>query len=190
VDLQNSKYPVGEKLARALLATTCLTGAAGMASASTIIEGQAPAPADFANSFALATLLPPGTTIVMGSVTGGDLEDFFQFSPLIAGDPYTVTATFFGFTEEGLRVSLFDSSQNNLNFGSLEGAGASLSGTVPGDGTLIVEMIKVSGFGNPGQYSVTFTDNAPDTPEPATLPEAGLALAGALAWSRRRTLKS
>jgi hypothetical protein len=71
------------------LAGTCLTGAAGVASSATIIEGIAPAPSDFSNT-SLGFLLPAGTTQVDGAVTiGADNDDWFQFQNLLPLSPFS-----------------------------------------------------------------------------------------------------
>ena len=67
-----------KKIARHLLATTCLT-AAGSAGAATFKEGT-----DFSNTFAGANALPLGTDVVNGSLFGSlapDVDDYlFCFS--------------------------------------------------------------------------------------------------------------
>jgi hypothetical protein len=72
-------------LARTLLAGTCLTSAAGVASASNIVEGVGPAPPDFSNT-SPGFLLPAGTTQVYGTVTSVDPSDWFQFQKLPGSD--------------------------------------------------------------------------------------------------------
>ncbi len=69
-----------KKIARHLLATTCLTAAAaGSAGAATFKEGT-----DFSNTFAGANALPLGTDVVNGSLFGSlapDVDDYlFCFS--------------------------------------------------------------------------------------------------------------
>ncbi len=112
--------------------------------------------------------------------------------------------------ESGLSISLFTSSQTPLFTAySMEGAGVSganaLMGIVPSDGRLDVEMTAEAGEGGSqpivgelrsqqlrsqqaveggSYYQVTLSQSA--IPEPGTLATAGLALAGALAWRRKR----
>jgi hypothetical protein len=190
-----------ENIARGLLATTCLTVACGAgAVAGTVTEPIG----DFPNTEP-GLLLPVGTTIVNGFAgyepgeSGYASPDWFEFQGLTAGDTYTLTAVYdplgpfrtSGNGESGLTVSVFTSSQSALfSNKSMEGAGVSganaLMGTVPGDGKLDIDI--ASHNENAGSYfQVTLTQNAPSSvPEPGTLAGAGLALAGALAWSRKR----
>ncbi len=195
-----------ENFARGLLATTCLTAACGssaLASTVTLTFGnQATEP---------GTLLPVGTTVVNGFVgalpneAGTSNTDWFEFQGLTPGDTYTLTGVYnplggrgeSGNGETGIRLAVFTDSQTPLFTNQyLEGSGVSgvsaLVGTVPGDGFLDVEVV-----GNPfyrespagSSYQVTLSQAAErgsTVPEPASLSTAGLALAGALAWKRKR----
>ena len=80
-----------KKIARHLLATTCLTAAAaGSAGATTITEGT-----DFSNTFAGANALPIGADVVDGSIGGAivsDPDDDFRFSGLLAGSSFSLAA--------------------------------------------------------------------------------------------------
>jgi hypothetical protein len=70
-----------KKLARHLLATTCLTaGAAALANAQVVTEGSGGAPADFGNTFGAAYLLPDGTIQVNGGVSFGSDPAIFYIS--------------------------------------------------------------------------------------------------------------
>jgi hypothetical protein len=87
-------------------------------------------------------------------------------------------------------VSLFNNSAvPYFSNKSMEGSGAVLQ-LVPGDGFLEVEVVGGTRFNlKPAGsfYQVTLTDNTTSaTPEPGTVATVGLALAGALAWSRKR----
>jgi hypothetical protein len=199
VNIENQKNPAIKKFSRALLATTCLAGVSGIASGSaiTITEGTPPAPIDFGNSFNLATVLPTGTTIVNGTLTfGSDSDDYFEFQNLPGNGTFSVTAVYAPLGQEaGMSVTLVNSANALLGFGTLESSGAILQGTVPGDGNLIVDIgynnrfgpnIDGEGVNSPNGYQVTLT-TTPTTPEPATLALTGLALAGALAWRRKRS---
>jgi hypothetical protein len=165
------------KLARTLLAGTCLTGAAGMAAAGTVTESVAVG--DFSNS-SLGSLLPTKTTQVLGTLTyGTDEDDWFQFNNLTPSSSF-----FIGLVDEGNYIDwqVVDSSFNS--FGAGTGTTFSVNGTVPGDGKVIVHLNYNEG--NP--YTINFEGSygSGSVPEPGTLGTAGLALGGALAWRRRR----
>jgi MYXO-CTERM domain-containing protein len=184
---RRNQSTVPEKFARALLATTCLTAASGIAAADTVIEGQGGAPLDFANNFAQAYLLPLGTTIVTGTVSISDTNDFFEFQGLVAESAFSfqipqITCC------EGLIANIYNSSYEGLDGGGVSMAGRTLSGTVPSDGNLIVQFY-VNAENAERAYEIDLVSGTSPSPEPATLPAAGLALAGALAWRRKRNLK-
>jgi hypothetical protein len=113
--------------------------------------------------------------------------------------------------ETGLRMSVFTDTLTPLfTDQSLESAGASVMGTIPSDGNLEVEIytrgvegvtasavlrsfanvegsVEGGQFGSSYQVQLIQTAEVGSTvPEPANLTTAGLALAGALAWSRKR----
>jgi hypothetical protein len=182
-------FPVS-KFGRALLATTCLTVASGAAAiAGTITEGTAPAPADFPG-ISPGYLLPVGTTVVNGNLGGGDDEDYVEFQGLLGNSSFSLFG--YGGVEAGTSLLLYGSEGNQIsttrshgagNSQIAEGGGQTFTGTVPADGEIIAEIANVY----PSSYSLTLTaDLGSSTPEPATLPLTGLALAGALAWNRRR----
>jgi hypothetical protein len=162
-------------------------------------------------------LLPVGTTTVNGfaGVKPGEAgfagTDWFEFQGLTPGANYTLTAVYnpLGGREESgngescLTLSLFTNSQTPLFTGvSMENAGISggkaLTGIVPSDGFLDVEIVSSQLSEDGGDFSenggsffqVGLTAEAgsqsTSAPEPATLAPVGLALAGALAWSRKR----
>jgi hypothetical protein len=113
--------------------------------------------------------------------------------------------------ESGLRMSVFTDTatplflDQSLETANRGGTGAQVMGTIPGDGNLEVEIsepvgppaesvlrsFQVEGTLERGgsYYQVQLTQNAEvgsTVPEPASLTTAGLALAGALAWRRKR----
>jgi hypothetical protein len=175
-----------KKFAGALFATTCLTGASGaVANASTIIEGVLPAPSDFPNS-APGFLLPVGTTLVEGFLGASDGSDWFEFQSLQGGGSFSELATYAVHGQEaGFQVVIYSTEMSMLAIGTLEGAGHLLTGTIPSNGDLLVNINSESGR-NVG-YDVSLTAPLGTAPEPSTLAGAGLALATALAWRRRRT---
>jgi len=190
-----------ENFKRGLLSTTCLTVACGSsAMAGTVTEPMSA----FPNSTP-GYLLPVGTTIVNGFAglkpgEGGlATTEWFEFQGLTPGSSFTMTADYnpqgrrgeSGNGESGLRLNVFTDSQTPLFTNqSLEVAccghtGASVTGTVPGDGFLDVE---ITAGPQPGSfYQVALAAEAGSAvPEPGTLAPVGLVLAGALAWSRKR----
>ncbi len=182
---RRSQSPVSEKFARALLATTCLTATSRIAAADTVIEGQGGAPLDFSNNFAQAYLLPLGATVVQGVVSHSDNTDYFEFQGLASGNPFSFQIPQISCCE-GLFAYIFRSSGQEIVAGNV-GEGITLDGTVPSDGDLVVRFsISESGVSS---YEIDLVSGLPASPEPATLPAAGLALAGALAWRRKRNLK-
>ncbi len=174
-----------KKIARHLLATTCLTAAAaGVAGATTFTEST-----DFSNTFAGANALPIGTDVVNGSLFGSlapDNDDYFQFSGLLAGSSFSLSAStpdtgWFG------NFFVFSSSQSQIGSAQpLQNATpANVGGIVPLDGILVVDVGLVEGFGA-AAYTVSLTAPLAQTPEPSTLAGVGLGLAGALALRRRQ----
>jgi len=188
--LETRKNPVIDKLARALLASSCLTGAAGIATASTIItEGIAPAPAEFPVS-APGYILPVGTTEVIGTLNGcsecgvGEDVNWFEFQGLLPSASFDFSPCCEG---EGTSYSVFNTTMDNLGNCNLE-AGCDVIGAVPTNGKLVVRVVAECGECGTQNYQLSLTSAlAPGTPEPSTLATAGLALAGALAWRRKRT---
>jgi hypothetical protein len=164
---------------RHLLAATCLTAASvGAAGATTITEST-----DFSDTFATATALPAGTDIVNGQVINPqtDLFDYFKFSGLT---PLTLFNVHFFTPNAGLVVGgeVLDSSANS--FGSIGfDPENDVAGTVPSDGILVVRIFAQEG----GPYTATLTTGSA-VPEPSTAPlaGAGMLVAGALDWWRRR----
>ena len=184
--LENYNNPVLNKLARALLASSCLTGAAAIATADTIItQGVSPAPAQFPHS-APGYLLPVGTTQVNGlfaacTECAGQDTAWFEFQGLLPGSHFTTTSC----CENDSIYAIFNSSQDFLGSSNFE-QGLNTSGTVPTDGKLVVVVADECGSCSMQNYQVNL-DAQLNTPEPSTLATVGLALAGALAWRRKRT---
>ena len=206
--MKNNESVSTSGFARGLLATTCLTVACGAtAVAGTITEGVGPAPTDFDNS-PKGYLLPVGTTVVNGYIgalpdeAGFDNQDWFEFQGLTPGASYTFHAAYSplglrsesGNGESNVFTDLFTDSGAILGEGSIEGLGKTITGVVPEDGFLGVAMFS-EGFTGPfaelgiprgGSFYQVTLDTTESVPEPATLLPVGLALAGALAWRRKR----
>lgn len=192
-----------ENFARGLLSTTCLTVVCGSGAVAGTVANLPNS--DFPNS-SPGVLLPMGTTVVnafAGGLEGGGsaTPEWFEFQGLTSGNTYILTASYdplgpraeSGNGETGIRLNVFTSSLSPLFTNqSLEtafrgGTGASVSGSVPGDGFLDIEITgRAESQGS--FYQVTLSEEAGSstTPEPGTLVPVGLALAGALAWSRKR----
>jgi hypothetical protein len=176
-----------KKLARHLLATTCLTaGVAAIADAQVVTEGVSPAPADFGNTFATAYLLPNGTTQVNGTVQqGADTADFFTFQGLQGGTGFSFSAS--GNSPIALSLDIFNSSDTQIGsthiFTSVEGASG--TGTVPVNGELIFDVFS----GSEAREAYTINLTATQSPEPGTLGAMGLGLAAGAALVMRRKKK-
>ncbi len=199
--VQSSERPKSlENFARGLMATTCLTlasGTAAVAGSITLTPGAQPT--------SPGPLLPVGTNVVNGFVgslpsEGGQVgPDWFEFQGLNAADTYTLTAAYnplgprgtSGNGETGVRVSLFNNSAvpyfTGVSVENAAGGSGAVLHVVPGDGFLDVEIFSLDPASLGSNYQVTLTDNGPSgVPEPGTFGMAGLALTGALAWSRKR----
>ena len=168
-------------LTKTLVATALVTGAAGTVEA----VDESSFGGDFADVFGSADALDVGTTEVTGAVDFQDV-DFFKFSGLDPGEPFTLGVERIGglFTT----VSVFDISDSTTPLDgptSLGGSPVSLTGTIPADGILIFEA---SG-GEAINYRVTLSAplSAP-VPEPSTiaLTALGAALSGVFARRRRK----
>lgn len=184
------------KFARALLATTCLTVASGAAVAGTITynEGSSPAPSDFSNTFAgasvnaLTAASASGTTIVNGGVNNSDRFDYIELTGLGTGT-FTVDVVD---TEGGSAVNatIFNSGDTNLGGPSPFTTSVHAdfaSQLIPTDGDLVIEIQTGE---SPNFYQVTVNTTAAATPEPGTLATLGLGLAGAVGLARRRRKQS
>ena len=171
---KNSKL---KKLARTLLATTCLTVAAGSAPAAVITEATFAPGGDFSNNLNSPTVLTGGTDTILGTIgTSPDFNDIFELLGLVAGGSYHITlASSSSFTPF---LNFYDSSFNFLP-GSLS-PGQSVDFVAPADGNLVFNL----GSEGVSNYTVTLTPNF--VPEPATFGLVGAALAGALALRRKK----
>ncbi len=184
------------KFARALLATTCLTVASGAAVAGTITytENNSPAPSDFSNTFAgasvqsLTAATASGTTIVNGAVNNGDHLDYIELTGLGTGTFTVDVVDTEGFS--GATASIFNSGDINLGgpspFTSSVHADFA-SQAIPLDGDLVIEVQTLGESAN--SYTVTVNTTA-GAPEPGTLATLGLGLAGAVGLARRRRKQS
>lgn len=127
---------------RLLLATSCFTLVSSQAGANTvlIVEGTAPAPADFPN-VAPGYLLPLGTNTVDGQLNASsDQIDFFEFQGLAPGHNFSIHSQYNPLNQEkSMKMFVFTSTGTLLGSATLEGSGATVSGTIPGDGKLVVE---------------------------------------------------
>lgn len=154
-----------------MLASTCLTAAAGAASASTFTEGT-----DF-TAFPTATPLPAGTTQVMGSIGGSDFSDYFQVPSLIAGDNYLVSLS----SASGSGISLQAYTSSNGLLGSSVFQNGSTNVAAPGDQII---NFRLEYEGSAGAYTVTLADTS--VPEPSTGALMGLAAASLMARRRKK----
>jgi hypothetical protein len=173
-----------KRLARHLLATTCLT--AGTAMATTVTE-----PPSFGTTFATATALPAGTTMVEGGVTmtGGDLNDYFEFEGLVPGTGFDFTAST---TSSGLSLNLLNSADAALPSSTdpytfTTSLPASVDVTAPSDGIIVFDVVSPGGEGL-RSYTIA-VNTATFVPEPGTLGAMGLGLAAGAALTRRRKKK-
>jgi hypothetical protein len=184
--------PRWQKSAHTLLATTCLTvGAGSVASGETmlLVEGTSPAPSDFPNSTP-GYLLPFGTNLVQGQLhsASGDNDDFFEFQGLFAGHSFSLLGTYNPLGQERqVSFQAFDSQGTSLGIATLEGEGGLVSGTIPNDGEIIVD-VSFSSQGSPTWQMSLGAEVA--TPEPTPILGVALGLAGAVAWRRRRAMQA
>jgi len=172
-----------KKFLRHLLAATCLTAVGAVAAnADTFTEST-----DFGDTFASASLLPAGTDTVIGQVfspqTPSDLYDYFKFIGLTPSLGFDLN--FASTLSNVVGGAAFDSSGNQIGSGVGFGLGypQDITGIIPSDGALVVEIIAEEG----GPYTVKLTS---EVPEPTALPIAAaglLAVAGAQ-WRRRKKI--
>ena len=174
------------KLTRSLLASTCLTVACGVGTrANTILEGSVPG-SDFPNT-------SPGFNVMTASQVIGTIateidEDWFEFTGFSAGTPFTIAGRNTSNANGVIHFSIFNSSSTQIgttanleNNPSLTRANDMRSGVVPSDGDLIVRV-----FPSSVAEGIGYSINLNPVPEPSTLFGAGLGMAAALAWRRRR----
>lgn len=183
---------IESRFAQTLLSTTCL-GALGSISVSgqVINEGTSPAPSDFGGTFGTAYVLPMGTTTVRGGESSSD-ADFFEFTNLSPGTSFSLLGSYNPAHQEAAAgfFHVYNSSQTQIGSATLEGVsrpGGTVTGTVPNDGTLTVQVGGSGGSSSTYQFDMTATV----VPEPAqtALAVGGATLAGAFAWRRKRAKK-
>jgi hypothetical protein len=181
------------KLAKHLLATTCLTaGVAGMVGAQTVNES-----ADFGSTFANASSLPAGTRTVNGgldTIFGADSfdsADFVKFSGLLGGSTFSFTGTIP--VPAAIDIDVFSSSQAAITSVGFSGLGAAGSNVVPLDGILVFDIRTANSevrTADTYSLSLTATDAPSPAPEPATIAGMGLGLAVVAGFARRRRKKN
>jgi hypothetical protein len=178
VDQSNGKKSV-TKFMRGLLAATCLTAAsAGAAHAGTVTEvGD-----NFGHSFASATVLPGGTTTVIGSVGDGLNDDWFKFSGFSGAFDlrFTLTACCTAVS------TVLDSTNTPIGSPSptplTQGSPVDVTGTAPLNGVLVVQMAQNEG----SSYQVDVISGLSAAPEPGAGLLTGLGAAAGLLGLRRR----
>ena len=175
-----------------LLASSVLTTVGFGASATTLIEGVPPAPADFPNT-------PPGTPVdfsMFQSVQGflstlnppPDLSDFFTFTGLTAGDDFSITfnrllscgscRSAFEFTADSLSPVTLVPPQSVMLTGVLGATTTTL--TVGVTNTATVPPSSAEG------YSVTLSEVPAGVPEPSAAAIFAVGLAGMAVARRKR----
>jgi hypothetical protein len=172
-----------------LLASSVLTTVGFGASATTLIEGVPPAPADFPNT-------PPGTPVdfsMFQSVQGflstlnppPDLSDFFTFTGLTVGDDFSIM--FSNTTESAslLFAADADGISETLAAGTSKTDTGVLSSTSLGIGVTVVNGQIAGGFGE--GYTVALSEFPAGVPEPSAAAIFAVGLAGlGVARHRRR----
>jgi hypothetical protein len=164
----------------ALLAAACAGMLSQTVQATPFVET-----ADFGNTFAMRTTLPPGTDSVQGTLTNsGDIDDFFR----LTGEPasqlvtlgYTASTTA---TNSSLQIQVFNDAGGFIGFTSrgFQPSDGIVSGsfqiTVPADGVIVPNM----NFSESGTGRLSYTLTVPEPSAAAAL--IGL---GALALLGRR----
>jgi PEP-CTERM motif len=173
--IESSKTAALKRFARGLLTTTCLTAAAAGMAQATVVHETTVAGSDFGNSFAARNDLGSGVTEVIGSIPFSD-SDFFQIGGFLAGGSYTITGGYTGFAN----YAVLNSAGSTVN-GALVGNPATMTGTIPSDGILVVQVQNSEG----GTYDLTLAAPTSGVPEPSTLGGVGLALAAGFALRRK-----
>jgi hypothetical protein len=159
--------PTIKKLARTLLASSCLTVAAH---ATTLSE-----PPDFSNDINMATSIPAGTTLIQGSLEGqNDFSDQLIWMNLTPGSILNFS---FSRTGSGIYGYAPVTSGNNP---LADGAN---SVTIGPDGVVRFELYLE---GTPGNYALDFGSAVP---EPGTLTTLGLGAAAIALAARRKAGK-
>jgi hypothetical protein len=169
------------RLSRLLLASTCLT-AVSAAPAAAVPELEPN------NSLATAQVLPAGTTQVTGTLFfPGDTDDLFRLDGLPPGT-FTITLDItdpVSLSESGMQVR---TSSNGFVAQNFLVDGSQLTGSIPGDGTLVLSVFAtVQGPDSFGYTLDIAVPRAAAVPQPSVLGllaagAAGLALGG---WRRK-----
>jgi hypothetical protein len=187
-----------KKLARHLLATTCLT--AGAAALDGQVVNEPTGAGDFGNTFATATVMPLGTTTVNGFVGGFlttdafDPADYITFQGLQGGTSFSFLASLSLNDSAGERLFVLNSSDGSVGSSPYSFTGAEVpfsasgSGIVPVDGLLTLGITANTELRQSYTINLTATE-APSTPEPGTLGAMGLGLAAGAAFTLRRKKK-
>ena len=165
-----------KKFIRRSLVTTCLVVAATSAAHASIINETSVVGADFNNTFALLNSLGPGVTEVIGAINPFDDLDYFSISGLAGGLGYTITGIYTAMASYEVLTS------GNVVLNSLNNNPASMSGTIPDDGILVVHVANNEQMST---YDLSLTAASSGVPEPGTLAGAGLALASGIALRRK-----
>ena len=172
--------PSVKNLKTALLAGTCLSSlASGAKAAGTVTES-----GDFSNTLsgAIASPLLTGTDLVNGNMAGVSDVDYFAFTNLLPGSPFSLVMN--GVGGNYFRFEAFNSS--DLATGTPSGpnlgtTSVTFTGTIPADGILVARV----GYSEGVPYTVGLT--ATPAPEPASAMLAGQGGAAALLRRNRRT---
>ena len=189
--------PVARGTAALLLAAAGSLLAQAPAAAQMYSENANATGGDFGNTFATRTTLAIGTATRFTQVTGdnedlGSDPDFFTFTGLAGGTPYTLsitagdpsdgyTATFQGYNDAGTAIG----SQANYTYSDAANTVKSISGTIPASGRLTIGINPQTSSveGGASAYSTTLTAAA--APEPATTALVALGAAVAALAARR-----
>ena len=158
------------------LVTACLVAVATSAAHASIINETSVVGADFGDSFALLNSLGSGVTEVIGEVNPFLDHDYFSISGLAGGMGYTITGIYTAMASYEVLTS------GNVVLNSLDNNPASVSGTIPGDGILVIHAKHNEQIST---YDLTLTAASSGVPEPGTLAGVGLALASGIALCRK-----
>jgi hypothetical protein len=169
-----------KKLASHLLATTCLTVAAG----SVAMAGTYTGP--YGSSFGTATNVGTSTPIT-GTVTlNGPEQEWFEISALPAGVTLASVLTIQDVSGNAVEYWVENDAAGVIDNQTISSPNfASINGNVPVDGNVVVEFLAT----NEGASNWAVTVNA-STPEPGTVAAVGVGLVGLAAAGLRRRKKA